>query len=82
MPKVITSQWLKTNWGLANPEVCLRISAENEKLSTTGSKAVMLKVDADPCVISELITLPCRLPSTAYILPLHNEVLTKYYNLC
>jgi len=55
----------------------LRISAENEKLSITGNKAVILNVDAEPWAMSELITRPWRLPKTAYILPIQQYITEK-----
>jgi hypothetical protein len=72
-----TSQWLKMSCGLANPDVCLRISAAKAKLSMTGSTAVTLKV-AQPSCWSPCKTRPWRRPNTAYILPAITKMKIHY----
>ena len=67
---ILTSQWLKTSCGLAKPDVCLRISGANWKLSTTGRTAVTAKL-LEPSCMSPWSTRPWRRPSTAYILPVN-----------
>lgn len=66
--KIITSQWLKINCGLANPLVLLRISSANPKLSATGRTALMMNMSV-PSFISSWRTRPSRFPSTPYTRP-------------
>lgn len=65
---IITSQWLKTSCGLANPLVLLRISSANPKLSATGRTALMMNMSV-PSFISSWRTRPSLFPRTPYTRP-------------
>lgn len=64
----LTSQWLNFSCGLASPLVRFRISSLRPKLSATGRRAVMLKMDV-PSFKSSYKTRPFLFASTAYIFP-------------
>lgn len=72
----LTSQWLKTSCGLANPLVLLRISSANPKLSATGRTALMMNISV-PSFISSCNTRPSLFPRTPYTRPGHTHTHTR-----